>query len=402
MKLHIKNFRSIKQLDLELAPITVLYGHNGTGKSSALYAPLTMKNIVDNPNQHPDEFFNYKFARLGEFREVIFDHNPINDLELGISLQVGIDDSDELDYKITIRHDNGGTFQLKVFSSTKLKDHLSIPISFPYGMGNYERFESLGVGEFLWDGINVSIDDSSLASSHQDAPSPENEILRYPMETLNKVKFVPLGRGFFQPSYSMGIVSPMAVTEQEITSLLASDEYLEYTISPHMEQILDRDFRIRGGIGTNSFALACIDKQSKMGATLVNEGFGVNQMVYLLANVLHRDAGIVCIEEPEIHLHPTAIRRLVHALAEIVGESGDKHLIISTHSEQFIMSLLALVAGGSYSPDDLAIYLVSKEGKASEFQRQQVSENGQIEDGLASFLEGELEDMKVFLGVEVG
>ena len=46
MKLHIKNFRSIKQLDLEIAPITVLYGHNGTGKSSALYAPLTMRNIV--------------------------------------------------------------------------------------------------------------------------------------------------------------------------------------------------------------------------------------------------------------------------------------------------------------------------------------------------------------------
>ena len=49
MKLHIKNFRSIKQLDLEIAPITVLYGHNGTGKSSALYAPLTLKNIVTNP-----------------------------------------------------------------------------------------------------------------------------------------------------------------------------------------------------------------------------------------------------------------------------------------------------------------------------------------------------------------
>ena len=45
MKLHIKNFRSIRQLDLELAPITVLYGQNGTGKSSALYAPLTMRNM---------------------------------------------------------------------------------------------------------------------------------------------------------------------------------------------------------------------------------------------------------------------------------------------------------------------------------------------------------------------
>ena len=132
----------------------------------------------------------------------------------------------------------------------------------------------------------------------------------------------------------------------------------------------------------------------------MNEGFGVNQLVYMLAKVLHSDAGIVCIEEPEIHLHPSAVRRLARALADIARENGDKHLIISTHSEQFIMSLLALVADGAYTPRyDSAIYLVTKEGKESKFQRQQVNEGGQVEGGLASFMEGELEDMKAFLGV---
>ena len=48
MKLHIENFRSIEQPtceqpDMDVAPITVLYEHSGTGKSSVLYAPLTMK-----------------------------------------------------------------------------------------------------------------------------------------------------------------------------------------------------------------------------------------------------------------------------------------------------------------------------------------------------------------------
>ena len=131
----------------------------------------------------------------------------------------------------------------------------------------------------------------------------------------------------------------------------------------------------------------------------MNEGFGVNQLVHLLTKVLYSESGIVCIEEPEIHLHPTAIRRLARALTEMVREERSKHLIISTHSEQFIMSLLALVADGTYSPEDLAIYLVTKEGKESKFQRQQVNENGQVEGGLASFMEGELEDMKAFLGV---
>ena len=66
MKLHIANFRSIEQPDMDVAPITVLYEHNGTGKSSALCAPLTMKNIVEIPNQEIRGFFNYGFTSLGQ------------------------------------------------------------------------------------------------------------------------------------------------------------------------------------------------------------------------------------------------------------------------------------------------------------------------------------------------
>lgn len=386
MKLHIKNFRSIKQLDLELAPITVLYGHNGTGKSSALYAPLTMRNIVVNPNQEISGFFNYGFTSLGSFEEVVFDHHLNNELELGISIS---DDNVGIDYKIALKSDDTGSFQLILFAvEGGNKKVITLPkVSFPLAIDHYYEIE--GMSDSEWNGIDIKIGSESVDS-----------FFSLPMKTLDKVDFVPLGRGFFRPIYSFGeSKGHLTHAEREVSALLADNRHIEYDISHRLEKILNKDFRVRNQIGSADFSLDSIDRQSRIAASLVNEGFGVNQLVHLLAKVLHPDAGIVCIEEPEIHLHPTAIRRLVHALAEIVGESGNKRLLISTHSEQFIMSLLALVACGSYSPDDLAIYLVSKEGKASEFQRQQVSENGQIEDGLASFLEGELEDMKVFLGV---
>ena len=51
MNLEIKNFRSVKEQKIELAPITLVYGANGAGKSSLLYALLTLKNIILNPNQ---------------------------------------------------------------------------------------------------------------------------------------------------------------------------------------------------------------------------------------------------------------------------------------------------------------------------------------------------------------
>ena len=397
MKLHIKNFRSIKQLDLELAPITVLYGHNGTGKSSALYAPLTMKNIVVNPDREVSSFFNYGFTSLGQFEEVVFDHNANNKLELGISLEAfyeGPDDYVELEYKVALLRDNEGSFQCKVYGPAKMNGILRRTVSFPYKEGDPERFKNIGVDELLWDGIHAISDGGSFADSHQ-----ENEILNYPTDTLKKVNFVPLGRGFFHPLYSSKHLGSMTYAELIVSNLLADNKHIEFAVGYRMGRILNKDFRVHNERNSSDFSLNSIDKQTGVGASLVNEGFGVNQLVHLLATVLHPDVGIVCIEEPEIHLHPTAIRRLARELADIVRENRNKRLIISTHSEQFIMSLLALVAEGAYSPYNLAAYLVTKEGKESKFHRQQVNENGQIEGGFASFIEGELEDMKVFLGV---
>ncbi|MCY4578536.1 MAG: AAA family ATPase [Chloroflexi bacterium] len=420
MKLHIKNFRSIKQLDLEIAPITVLYGHNGTGKSSALYAPLTMKNIVTNPNQHVQEFFNYVFASLGTFQEVVFDHDTNSQLELGISLQAFfrspnpedyIPDAFEVNYNVTFLNDNSGSLELRISGYDEIADreyqmmNLKRIVAFP------EREKSatllrLGQTDRIFEWSGTSINEITLSSVDglpddrlQSVSGETKEMIDSPLEILRRVSFVPLGRGFFHPSYSLQEVSPMIATEQEVTSMLAGDEYLEYKISRFMEQILNRDFRVRNRIGSNNFSLNSVDRRTGMGASLVNEGFGVNQLVFMFAKTLHPDAGIVCIEEPEIHLHPSAIRRLARALADIVREEPSKHLIISTHSKQFIMSLLALVAEGTHSPNDLAVYLVTKDEKASEFHRQQVNEKGQIEGGFASFIEGELEDMKAFLGV---
>ena len=423
MKLHIKNFRSIKQLDLELAPITVLYGHNGTGKSSALYAPLTLRNIVSNPNQEISNFFNYGFTSLGQFSEVIFDHNPKNELELGISFETasvnlidheGVDYGGgydvEFDYRIACLSNSIGSFRFKTLlhdwdGGTRLPIDLLREATSHDQESNYELLSEAESGKtFAWNGVSTNEVTASYGDFVRDVANGTIKALNLPTEELQRVTFVPLGRGFYQPLYSFGRCgnsSSNTRTEQEVTDLLATDRHLEYAINLRMEKVLNRTFHVRADIGSGSsqFSLDSIDRKTGLGSGLVNDGFGVNQLVYMLAKVLHSDAGIVCIEEPEIHLHPTAIRRLARALAEIVQEESSKRLIISTHSEQFIMSLLALVANESYASDDLAMYLVTKEGKESKFDRQQVNESGQVDGGLASFMEGELEDMKAFLGV---
>lgn len=219
-----------------------------------------------------------------------------------------------------------------------------------------------------------------------------------PVETLRRVSVVPLKRGFAKPYYSSVPISTMPITEDEMATVLSTDKDLEARVSFYLAQMLDRDFRVHVTLGTAIFSLDATDRRTGLVSNLVNEGFGVNQIIYILAKCLHRDAEWLCVEEPEIHLHTTAVRRLARVLTQIMHDEG-KRFIISTHSEAFLLALLTLVAEKQLAPSDLACYLVSKENKHTHFERQRVNEQGQIEGGLTSFIEGELEDLKAFLHV---
>src|SRR6266478_10167879 len=87
MLLRIKNFRAIQNQEVELAPITVVYGANGAGKSSLLYALQTLKNAVFNSNSATSGFFNYGFTSLGGFDAVVFDHIKNHDIELRLQME---------------------------------------------------------------------------------------------------------------------------------------------------------------------------------------------------------------------------------------------------------------------------------------------------------------------------
>lgn len=187
MKLLIKNFRSIREQELELAPLTVVYGPNGTGKSTLLYAPLTLKNIVLNPNQQIPGFFNYQFTSLGGLREVVFDHDLKNELELGIALE---QENWALKYRVTLK-DNNGTFNIHF--SGPLSSDLQLSVAFPYP-ANQQAHATLAVGlawlSIFWTGI--------VANVRVDRPMPEVQqkaldleaALNSPTDYLSGVSFV--------------------------------------------------------------------------------------------------------------------------------------------------------------------------------------------------------------------
>ena len=403
MRLDIKNFRAIQDQHIELAPLTVIYGANGAGKSSLLYALLTLKNVILNSNSAVSGFFNYSFASLGGFDAVVFDHRATNEIELQLTIER-----------------NGWTIKHGVsFGETKGTFHLSLrgvddehgpanlnlenAVAFPYP-GNQQVPISMMFNEqnltLTWNGITAQVQPTQAPGAPKvlELTNRVASLLNSPAEILRKVSMVPLKRGFSKPFYQSQPLTTALITEDEVATFLSADKYLVSKISFYLEKILERDFRVNVQPGTAIFSLDATDKKTGVATELVNEGFGVNQLVYFLAKALHKDAEWTGVEEPEIHLHPTAVRRFARALGEMTRVENKKFLI-STHSEAFLTALLSLVAEGKLDQNELAFYLVHKEGKKATFERQIVHKGGQVEGGLTTFLEGELEDIKSFLKV---
>jgi len=392
--LKIKNFRSIANAEIELSPITVFYGPNGSGKSSILYSLLVLRNVLMNPNQSVDNFFNLSFTNLGGFEQVIFDHIKDEKIQLEIDYQT---EDGSVKYGVDIGRKSGNFY---IYTPKLMKNRVSLPVTFPYPANARETIKiqkNSSAVELIWNGITVQLP-SEVPPDIVDFANEATKLLNSVPELFRKVDIIPLKRGFTKPSYSPVNLTSHILQEDEVATLLANERYLEGKVQSYCRDIFDKTFQVRAQIGTALFYLQVTDKKG-FTSELVNEGFGLNQTIFLLTKILRSDVSLICIEEPEIHLHPSAQSKLVRALVQSVGEEN-KIIVLSTHSEHIVSGLLSAVARGEIRPEEISCHLCTKPKKKTEIKKQPINSKGQIVGGLSSFMEAELENLKYILKVK--
>ncbi len=384
-KVKIYNFRSIENAELEIAPLTVLYGPTASGKSSLLYALIVLKNFIINPLQRSDNFFNLGFIDLGGFENCVFNRDKEKSIDIYFSCEDG-------EYGISLKEDSANlSLNSKI---VKMNAKVSIPYAVNQNFTFYIKDKEQEY-EVNWNGISSTVSPNQPTAETQLNAAEIAQKLNSIPEYLKKIDIAPHKRGFFKPSYSPTLISSNPTSEDEMATIIINDPNLSPKISVDLEKILNRDFRTYTPPGTAMVFFLSTDKSSRTPVYLVNEGFGVNQIVYILAKIHRPEIKTILIEEPEVHLHPSMIRALVKTFCSIIKEEK-KQIILTTHSEVFVSSLLAAVRRKDITPQDVKCYLAKKEKKATEFEEQIINENGQIEGGLSSFVEGEIEDLKVF------
>lgn len=392
-QLSIRNFRSIERSEIQLAPLTILYGPTSSGKSNLLYSLLVLRNFIINSNRTADGFFNLGFMDLGGFEACVYDHNLKNELEIGIHHQI---ESHSASYNVKLSKTSADITHC--FDALKMETKVNLPYavnqSLPFNHKEDEEEYTIN-----WNGITCSVSPKKPTAETQQKAREKTELINKSTEILKSIDIAPHRRGFFKPNYSPSALSPIPTSEDEVASLIINDQHMPGRISAYCEEIFNRDFRIHTPPGTATAFFQSTDKISKIPVYLVNEGFGVNQVIYMLAKILRTDVTTILIEEPEVHLHPTIIRNFSRALVTIAKDEG-KQILLTTHSEQFVISLLTLVSESIIQPGDIRFYLTKKDKKKTSVIEQKVNNTGQIEGGLTSFMESEIEDLQRFLGVK--
>jgi predicted ATPase len=85
-RMQLKNFKSIRDLDFPIKPLTVLAGLNGSGKSTVLQGLALVKQTVDQMPERWTLALRGALVRLGRSEDVHFESALSEELELSVSM----------------------------------------------------------------------------------------------------------------------------------------------------------------------------------------------------------------------------------------------------------------------------------------------------------------------------
>ena len=404
----LQNFKCFHSISIDPKLITVFIGPNGTGKSGVMQALLLLKQSRNNVErllldgeliQFPAEAFMWQgpVSSLDGVRLSLFGSSHIDSEEI----------QEPIKFEIDLRYSQGAGLEADLSSTKWVSSGQVYEISF-----NRDPHRSFSRPQYATPKGSIDIQLSSTvngfgvtgASGRENPNSPLwRQLSRAPAETLTNIRMVPASRGLTRGTYMLrpesvddiSGVNGLGEQEDATATTLAYNRRMVEKVSHLMEKITGVGFRV----DTVPPQSARLVVESLLGdISLLAEGFGTNALVQLLFVMVRTVRGAtVLIEEPEIHLHPKAQADLASVLVD-EAKLSDKQIVMTTHSEHVAGRLLTLVAEGTLSADELAIYSFEKDKKGvCSASKIEVTDRGQVNRGLKGFFETDMAEMRRYV-----
>jgi len=129
-------------------------------------------------------------------------------------------------------------------------------------------------------------------------------------------------------------------------------------------------------------AVILTDLRSGVEVSPADVGFGISQVLPIVVEALARQRSVICVEQPEIHLHPALQAQLADLLIESTAEEGRANqFLVETHSEHLVLRLQRRIREGSLSQDRVnVIYVDQAEGGNTRCSLLRLDKNGDFLD----------------------
>ena len=400
-KISIINFKGIKQVELSLSPLTVFVGENATGKSTVLQA----LSILKRSTSHLGINTELAYANLGPLSLLVPPAQTCTIAFQGWSdarlKPLGIE---RVSFGCSVSFDGQGlsayNTRLIVSDRDMLRNEwnrygvqLVDPQTWKSGKITI-HFRPTNIIGMAFDLGGYGIEGSATpdeSKAAQDLHQNFAKLSSVIMSVLERFFVVAPLRGLTEPVYSLQPNPTQEFTPRAGTVQLGGNLATNLVYNrPNVARISEWQAEIVGvGVETDVVPGAqVLVKNPDGGIDFVNEGFGSNQLLFVLERVANSPPdSVIGVEEPEIHLHPKAQFRFGKWASKTVPALG-KQLTLLTHSPDVVSGILAGVRGKKIKPEDVSIWFFERKDHEIVSTRSEVDADGKVSGpALKAFLE---------------
>ena len=411
-KIMIKNFKCINEASIELAPLTIFVGPNGSGKTSileaiALFAQSNRRKLEEAVTREAFGTMTEEIKPLVNFEEIndiFYKRDLRNELSLGFEVELKEGELEEImenlegqrrEWEEKARMDEKFSEGAKVFSEIVEKMKLGLEknrrISYEYRMKRDEKelhTHILTIGNIK---IECPMEKTTSETEVEGFPLevditghayflPETIILSTKGQTvLNLMKVMEIlrrrvgdierDREIFYISANRGYF-PWEYEGKEKNEVGVNGEYTIEVISKilaerDLKKISDFEFfcslfgvkkpwsgwKRRRDILTSSYLDPFIG--SPYNLKFPHLGYGSKQILPVITQIVKEEGKVILVEEPEISMHPEYQRRLPFLFAYAVSKGHQ--VIVTTHSSYFVLALGEAIQGEKLTPEKYGV-----------------------------------------------
>ena len=449
-KLRIRNFKGWKDTgDIRMAPITLFFGANSSGKSSIGQFLMMLKQTVESPDRKAVFYPGGRNSavQLGSYQEMVFHRDPKNKIAFEylwslprymeimeikdplsgdtfsanrFKFNAEVELIDKAEYSLQLSKFN---YDLSENSNSSLKIGLSKKLTkreYSISASPYKLARKQGRTFIIRDIVRFYGFPDEVAACYKNSAFVQE--LNFAQEKLfNSIYYLGPLRTKAERLYTWGGISPESVGftgENTIAAILASRnrkinlfksgsrraspaKSLEAMIALKLKEMgLIDAFQVNSiSEKRQDYEVRVRTRGSRDWVDLPDVGFGVSQVLPVLVQCFYAPPGsIIIMEQPEIHLHPNAQSALADVMIDAInarenGQDRNIQLVIETHSEHFLRRLQRRIAEDKVSRDKVSTYFADITKTPAALDPLEIDEFGNIRNWPENFFGDEMGDI---------